>query len=98
MIAVIMGFQLLDMTFRSEKRFGVKLKERDFVRLTGISATHVPTVGDFHNWVCQSCREQGVPIPHGSWRRIKLIIVDVTGTPPSKIRKESLLNSEIGIG
>lgn len=93
-----MGMEFLDITFRAEKQFGVKLRMRDFVRLNCIPATRDPTAGELHDWICQACRAAGKPVPHSSWHRVKRIIVDATGLSPSVIRKDSLLSADLGIG
>lgn len=93
-----MGLELVDMIFRAEKSFGVELHSRDFARFLQASDVRDPTAGDFHQWVCESCRTEGKPVPHSSWNRVKIIIVASTGVNPSTIRKQSRLHADLGVG
>ncbi len=91
-----MGLELLDMTFRAEKRFRVKLELRDFVRIAELRKNQDLTAGDFHDWVCHACGVQSAPVPSDSWEIVQAIITEATGVDPDEIRKESLLRSDLG--
>jgi hypothetical protein len=41
-------------------------------------------------------RAAGHPVPFGSWRRVKICISDVTGTPLAEVRKDACLIKDLG--
>jgi hypothetical protein len=93
-----MGMELIDMTFRAERQFGIKSRLEEFAKVSPKDEKYRLTAGDFHAWVCTACREQGKPVPHSSWNRVKIVIVDAAGVTPSIIRKSSRLYDDLGVG
>jgi hypothetical protein len=94
-----MGLDALDLTFRLEKSLGYRLTRSDWEELFRPTATPSRwdcTAGEFHDWVCRRMRAAGHPVPFGSWRRVKICISDVTGTPLAEVRKDAYLIKDLG--
>ena len=54
------------------------------------------TAGEMHEWVVRMCAEQGVALGPSSWNRVKMVLVDVTGTSPKLIRRGSRIVRDLG--
>lgn len=85
---------LLDFTFRVERAFGIKVPRDAYDRLPRRTPFDV-TAGEVHDWVVRLCAEQGVKVPPSSWNRVKIALVDVTGSPPSLVRRDTWVVREL---
>jgi len=90
-----MGFDLLDFTFRIEKAFQIKVPRQAYDRLPKRMPFEA-TAGEMHDWVAQMCAEQGVKLPPSSWNRVKKVLVDVTGTSPKLVRRDTWIVRDLG--
>ncbi|MDB5297068.1 MAG: hypothetical protein JWO31_3051 [Phycisphaerales bacterium] len=74
-----MGLVLLDVTFRAERAFGVRVPrdwhERLDIRKDGDDAT----LAQYHAFLLDLCREQGVEPPRESWRVLLGLVEDASG-------------------
>ena len=93
-----MGLDILDIIFRAEKAFGVKIHRGDIERLIGDRRPGEFTAGQFHEYLCQRCRDSGIPVPWSSWHRGQHVLVDALGVPPSRVKSESDVLRELGGG
>jgi hypothetical protein len=90
-----MGMDLIDLTFRLEKSFGIAIDGRDWETLPKRIPFEV-TAGEMHDWVVELCGLRGVEIPWSSWNRIRLELSHVVNMPPNQIRRASLLVRALG--
>lgn len=91
-----MGLDLLDLTFRLEKAFGIKVAQADLLKLESGRFPWDVTAGELHLWVVQICNERGVKFPPSSWNRVRLELAKVVGKPPQVIRRETLVVRDLG--
>lgn len=98
-----MGVEMLDFTFRLEKRFGIKigrdemkLLESAIFPLRGHLKPPDLLAGEVHNWVVALCEAQGIPVPHSSWNRVRIALSQTSGRPPQAIRPETFLARDLG--
>lgn len=91
------GMDDLDIVFRLERQFSVKLKLAalgpHFCRRTPPDLS----AGELHDWVVAQCVAQGKPVPHSSWRRVKVVLLDAIAARPSTVRRDSLLRADLGM-
>ena len=90
-----MGFDLLDFTFRIEKAFQIKVPRQAYDRLPKRMPFEA-TAGEMHDWVAQMCAEQAVKLPPSSWNRVKKVLLDVTGTSPKLVRRDTWIVRDLG--
>jgi hypothetical protein len=92
-----MGLDFLDITFRLEKAFSIKLPRGWH---EGMPFTTTPKfdlrAGDLHDHVCHHLRRANRPVPHSSWTRVKLVLANALGAHPSIIRREKWLAADLG--
>lgn len=98
-----MGVDLLDFTFRIERRFGIKTNRDDYrlldewaLQRRPESKPHDLTAGELHDWVVKLCEARGVKVPHSSWNGVKLELAKVVGKPPQVIHRETLIVRDLG--
>jgi hypothetical protein len=91
-----MGIDFLDLEFRLERAFEVKLA-RTWIESAGDPARRDVQVGRIHAHVCTVLRNAGRSIPHSSWHRVQLCVAQVVKVPPATVRPESWLK-ELGFG
>ena len=99
-----MGIDMLDFTFRIEKRFGIKTNPRDDYRILEQWAVerrpHMKpydlTAGELHDWVVKLCEARGVKVPRSSWNRVRLELAKVVGKPPQIIHRETMVVRDLG--
>lgn len=98
-----MGVDWLDLTFRLEKRFDIKITRADFEVLDQeISAKRghlkLPdvTAGEIHDWIVALCQSKGVKKPHSSWTRVRIAFGQTTATVPQRIHRETFIVMELG--
>ena len=94
-----MGIDALDIFCRIEKSFNIKIGRYDSGRLLAgamrPNKTGVRCV-DLYEMVLTLCAEQGVPVPHSSWTRVKLCIMHGCGAKAKTVRKEAWLVDDVG--
>jgi hypothetical protein len=93
-----MGVDLLDFTFRIEKRFGIKVNRDDYHILDQWVLERRPdikphdlTAGELHDWVVKLCEARDVKVPHSSWNRVKFELAKVVAKSPRNIRRETFV-------
>ena len=96
-----MGIDFLDIVFRLEKSFAVKIPRgrlcwtREQVS-RGDFPNYDPTVGEIHVRMCELLGEQKRPVPSDSWQRVCRCIGDSLAVMPEMIRPEHHLIGELG--
>lgn len=94
-----MGVDLLDFTFRIEKRFGIKIRRDDDRILDVFWMSRVPrdvTAGEMHEWVVKLCQARGKKVPCSSWNRVRLELAKVVGKSPHSIHRDTLVKRDLG--
>ncbi len=91
-----MGMDALDVSFRLEKQFGIKIGRFDWDRIEYHGSPIDTTAGELHDWVLCLCDEQKVLAPHSSWHRVQKVLVEVLGVSPARVKRESWLKRELG--
>jgi hypothetical protein len=94
-----MGVDWLDMAFRIEKSFGIKVRKGDPERLIPtprLFGKQGARCRDLHEMVVRLCIEQQVPVPHSSWTRVKLCIMRACRARAKKVRPEAWLVDDVG--
>ena len=87
---------ILDITFRIEKVFGVKLGGAERERLW---SRHEPadfTVGELYDCVCQKLKEAGQPIPEDGWQKMQDLLVDALGVHDDEVKPSAFLMKDLG--
>ncbi|MEX0717933.1 MAG: hypothetical protein WD066_15165 [Planctomycetaceae bacterium] len=97
-----MGIDFLDIRFRLEKRFEVRLDRHSETALLATFEAASPeerdfTAGALHDWICEECRRAGRPVPTSSWTRVKLTLAEVLLIAPHEIRRDSRLVRDLGM-
>lgn len=94
-----MGVDWLDISFRLEKSFNVKIARSDTERLLAHAVIPGKTgvrCGDIHDMVVELCVEQCRVVPKSSWTRVKLCIMHGCGAKANKVRKDAWLVDDVG--
>jgi hypothetical protein len=93
-----MGIDLLDINFRIEREFGVRIALRDLVHLVKDDAIHDPTAGELFDLLVRS-----LPEPEDSertaddrWTRLQSIIAETCGIPASMVKRDARLVADLG--
>ena len=92
-----MGVDLLDVTFRVEDQFGVKLDNSDWESLFGHRTTFDVSAGELHFLVGAKLGEAGKPVPRSCWNGIRLVLAKTLGIPPNRIKPESRLVRDLSM-
>lgn len=93
-----MGVDWLDITFRLEREFDIKLRQAftaPFFQARQDGARRAITCGDVCEMVIAACNEQGRPVPFSAWRRVKVCIGKGCGAKLKTVVKSASL-TEIG--
>jgi hypothetical protein len=93
-----MGMVLLDMTFRVERAFRVRVPKGWHEQL-GISwqdGGSDATLGQYHEFVLRLCKEQGAVVPAESWPMLIRIVEDASGLDRAQITPETRIVHDIG--
>ena len=97
-----MGIDGLDIMFRIEKAFGIRIprgriywseEQRQLKRLpmaTGL------TIGDIHRRTCELLAEMNVPVPDDSWERVTQCVGGALSISPTTIRPQDRLMEDLG--
>ncbi len=92
---------LMDLLFRLEMTFGIKLKRSTLgfwnppTRDDGNSPIGDMTAGQLHDRICAILREEGSPVPKASWRKTQLALAKGAGVNPWSITRETLIRKEL---
>jgi hypothetical protein len=92
-----MGIDLLDVSFRIDREFGVDPRG-DELRRIGLS--HDPpdvTAGELHDLLCDLIRADGRMVPVDSWERLRSILSEALARDENVIHRESWLVKELGM-
>ena len=93
-----MGLVLLDMTFRVEKAFRIRVPKGWHQQL-GISwkdGGSDATLDQYHQFIQRLCHEQGAAVPADSWPMLICVVEDASGLGRDKITKETKIIRDIG--
>jgi hypothetical protein len=93
-----MGIDTLDIIFRLEKAFGIKIPRNVLFEESWDWRRRDVRVGELHEQLCRRLREAGRPVPHSSWHRVKVCVAESLGVELRKINRESWLFRELGCG
>jgi hypothetical protein len=75
--------------------FGVPFDIKAFVQEFGQRDPVDLTAGEVHEWVCGQLRGKGKPVPFSSWHRVQRVLCYMTGTPPQRILRSSLIDRDL---
>ncbi len=90
-----MGMILLDVEFRAERAFHIRIP-RQWPEQLGIRADGGDaTLADVLELLLRLCREQKVAPPKDSWPLLVRVICDVTGAKETDLTPETLLLRDI---
>jgi hypothetical protein len=86
-----MGLDLLDLTFRAERSFAIRMP-RDWMTRLGVKKDgDDATLAQFHGLLLELCREQNVAPPAESWQVVTRIVGDATSaddvTPDTRLKE-----------
>lgn len=91
-----MGLVLLDLTFRVEEAFKIRIPKTWFEDLGLRNAGEDVTLGRYQLFIEQLCREQGVEVPADSWGKLHKCVVDANGMDEDEVTPETWLIKEVG--
>jgi len=94
-----MGIDLLDISFRIEREFGVRPKMQDLVFPETSRRIHDPTAGELFEFLLRSLPASELdtrPADEEIWRRLQLIIADVCYIPPTAVIPTARLHADLG--
>lgn len=93
-----MGIDILDMSFRIEKEFGIRLSADQFTKIAIPRENEFWDLcaGDLHNLICRELRARSKPVPFSSWNRVRLLLARVGSIDPRMITRESRLYRDLG--
>ncbi len=90
-----MGFVLLDVEFRAERAFKIRIPRRWpehlGIRRDGDDAT----LKDMHEYLLRLCQEQNVVPPEDSWSQLLDVIVDASGADITDLGPDTQLIRDI---
>jgi hypothetical protein len=90
-----MGFVLLDVEFRAERAFNIRIPRRWPEQLGIRQAGDDATLKDMHEYLLRLCREQNVVAPADSWSRLLDVIVDASGAKMADLGPDTQLIRDI---
>lgn len=91
-----MGLDMMDIVFRLERRFGVRLEIANFDHLRDPRRTDL-TAGELFDVVSSSIQAVGRPVPANCWNGVRLELAKVLYVSPLGIRRESRLSGDLGM-
>jgi hypothetical protein len=92
-----MGIDVLDIMFRIEKRFGIRIVGADWTDLVGKRSPPDITAGELWFLVAAKLHEAHLPVPRSCWNAVRVILSQALRVPPREIKKESWLIRELGM-
>lgn len=87
---------MLDIVFRLERRFGVRLESADFEFMHAPGRTDI-TAGELFEALCSRFRAVGRPVPVNCWNGVRLELANVLLVSPLSIRRETKLIGDLGM-
>ncbi|MCA9068990.1 MAG: hypothetical protein KDA84_08710 [Planctomycetaceae bacterium] len=91
-----MGVDWLDIQFRLERRFDIKLNRMDLERLWDEERQDL-TAGDLLSLVSDTLQTQNRKVSFSAWTRVRLEVAIALGVSPQKIHRESWLIADLGM-
>ena len=96
-----MGIDALDIVFRLEKSFGIKVPRgrlfwTDEQRRRGEDPPGDVSVGEIHERLSGLMREQNLPVPGDSWERVRDCVAGALGVRPEEVRREHRIVRDLG--
>ncbi len=95
-----MGLVLLDVTFRVERAFGIRIP-RDWHNDLGLSwkgDKADATLSQYYHYILRLCREQNSPLPPDSWSLLVDAVQDASSLEREKVTGETRLIRDIAPG
>jgi len=92
-----MGIDALDIVFRIEKRYNVKVDMQDWVELANHRTPGDLTAGELHFLIGASLQESNQPVPRSLWNGLRVILAQSLAVSPQKIKPESWLIKDLGM-
>jgi hypothetical protein len=93
-----MGMVLLDMTFRVERKFHIRIPKNwhEQLGLSWRDGNTDVTLRQYHEYILKLCDQQGALAPAESWSMIVKAVEDASGLDRSKITADTMLIRDIG--
>lgn len=96
-----MGVDLLDVLFRLERVFGVRIARADFLKLFHRHRPPDATVGELFDLVASHARHAGVADEELDaaffWPRFRQVLADALGLDPDEIAKDRWFFRDLGV-
>jgi hypothetical protein len=92
-----MGIDLLDIVFRLEKRFDLKIVNADWEDLGAKRKPWDVTAGEVHFLVAAILTEAGRPVPRSCWNGVRVCLSGALCVPPRDIKEDSWLIRDLGM-
>ena len=97
-----MGIEALDITFRLEKAFGIRIPAGYLYwsaeqRLLKPLPRSTATVGEVHQRICELLVGMKPPVPDDSWELVTKCIGGALSIPPNGICAEDRLIEDLGV-
>ena len=90
-----MGVDFLDLQFRLERSFALKLPSGWLDAIADPVRRDVQA-GPIHAMIRRSFADDGRPLPPSAWHRVKLCIAQAGGCSPWKVGEQTWLVKELG--
>jgi hypothetical protein len=96
------GIEILDICFRLERVFGVKLTQNDLLKLRELNADRDILVGDLFDLVHANAYQNGLIDEEldgeaNLWTMFQQVIVDATGADLDEVQRDRGLVRDLGI-
>jgi acyl carrier protein len=89
------GLDWLNMTFRLEKRFQIKIKPGEYGVLARRKNREDFTVGELHAFVCRKIKRTGRSVPTDSFEQLKDVLVDTLAVDREEVKPETWFREEL---
>jgi hypothetical protein len=87
-----MGVDFLDVSFEIEKQFGVRIEPADIVESPEWDAAKKDcTAGGLHRIICRKCEAENIPVPRGSWNRMRIALMKSLVVGADEIKSDAWL-------
>jgi hypothetical protein len=83
-----MGIDFLDLMFRIEKRFKIKLSKTYLSEAVDLTRRDIQAERVYVS-VCEHLCGLGRPVPHSAWHGVKLCIAKTVSQSPWKVKRDT---------
>jgi hypothetical protein len=90
------GFDWLDVVWRLEREFGVKLLGADFERLSADERNGL-TAEQLWQVVADKLRNTGIDVPSNGWERVVAVLGEALNVRPERVASGSRLYADLGM-